>query len=179
MDKEIFNEESDKRLKLLQIQFEVERKEKENEALRHELESKEKALRTITRFLIEEAETQTEMKLRLLDIKEQIAVGAFDAIEKRLLAMERNLNPEKTWEVFEREFLKAHPEFLTYLSRRFPTLSPTELKICAMLKLGHSTKEIARLLFISTNTVLEHRSNIRRKLNLSEKENLTAFMTRL
>jgi|GEM_PF-4701924 len=36
------------------------------------------------------------MKLRLLDIKEQIAVGAFDAIEKRLLAMERNLNPEKT-----------------------------------------------------------------------------------
>jgi tetratricopeptide (TPR) repeat protein len=47
-------------------------------------------------YLIEEAETQTEMKLRLLDIKEQIAVGAFDAIEKRLLAMERNLNPEKT-----------------------------------------------------------------------------------
>ncbi len=179
LDKEIFNEESDKRLKLLQIQFEVERKEKENDALRQELQVKEKALRTITRFLVEEAETQTEMKLRLIDIKEQIALGAFDAIEKRLVAMERELNPKKDWEVFEREFMKTHPEFMTYLSRRFPMLSPTEMKVCALLKLGHSTKEIARLLFISTSTVLEHRSNIRRKLNLSEKENLTAFIARL
>ncbi len=179
IDKEIFNEESDKRLKVLQMQFEVERKEKENEALRQELSMKEKALRTITRFLIKEAETQTEMKMRLTDIKEQVAAGAFEAIERRLSAMERKMNPEKTWEVFEREFREAHPEFMTYLSRRFPTLSPTELKICAMLKLGHSSKEIAQLLFISASTVLEHRSNIRRKLNLSEKENLTAFITRL
>jgi AraC family chitin signaling transcriptional activator len=93
--------------------------------------------------------------------------------------MERKLNPEKTWEVFEREFVKAHPDFMTYLSRRFPMLSPTEMKVCAMLKLGHTTKEIAQLLFISASTVLEHRSNIRRKLKLSPKENLTAFMARL
>ncbi|MFQ3598263.1 MAG: tetratricopeptide repeat protein [Chloroherpetonaceae bacterium] len=179
LDKEMFNEESDKRLKVLQIQFEVERKEKENDALRQELQVKEKALRTITRFLIEEAQTQTEMKNRLLDLRERLSSGAFESMEKRLSAMARELNPEKTWEVFEREFRDAHPEFLTYLSRRFPSLSPTELKVCAMLKLGHSTKEIARLLFISTSTALEHRSNIRRKLNLSEKENLTAFMARL
>ncbi len=179
LDKEIFNEESDKRLKVLQMQFEVERKEKENETLRQELSMKEKALRTITRFLIEEAETQTEMKMRLMDIKEQVATGAFEAIEKRLSAMERKMNPEKTWEVFEREFREAHPEFMTYLSRRFPTLSPTEMKVCAMLKLAHSTKEIAQLLFITVSTVLEHRSNIRRKLNLSAKDNLTAFITRL
>ena len=179
LDKEMFNEESDKRLKVLQMQFEVERKEKENEALRREIGIKEKELRMITRFLTKEAETQTEMKMRLMDIKERIATGAFEAIEKHLLDVERNLNPEKTWEIFEREFLKTHPEFLTYLSRRFPALSPTELKICAMLKLGHSTKEITQLLFISTSTALEHRSNIRRKLNLSSKENLTAFIARL
>lgn len=179
LDKEIFNEESDKRLKLLQIQFEIERKEKENDMLRHELMAKEKALQTISKFLIAEAESQTELKMRLMDIKERIATGAFEAIEKHLLDVERNLNPEKTWEIFEREFLKTHPEFLTYLSRRFPALSPTELKICAMLKLGHSTKEITQLLFISTSTALEHRSNIRKKLNLSSKENLTAFIARL
>ncbi|MGQ9805492.1 MAG: LuxR C-terminal-related transcriptional regulator [Chlorobiales bacterium] len=51
--------------------------------------------------------------------------------------------------------------------------------VCAMLKSGHSTKEIAQLLFITASTVLEHRSNIRRKLKLLPKENLTGFMARL
>lgn len=179
LNKEIFNEESDKRLKVLQMQYEVEQKEKENERLRQELEIKDKALKTISKFLIKEAETQTELKRRMMDIKEQIAMGGLEGIEEQVLAVERKLNPEKTWEVFEREFMKTHPEFLTYLSRRFPTLSPTELKVCAMLKLGHSTKEISKLLFISASTALEHRSNIRKKLNLSSKDNLAACIARL
>jgi tetratricopeptide (TPR) repeat protein len=176
IDKEIFNEESDKRLKVLQMQFEVERKEKENEGLRQELGVKERALKTITRLLIEEAEKETEMKKGVMEIKERIARGAIEGIEKGLIEMERKMNPEKTWEVFEREFREAHPEFMKYLSRRFPMLSPTEMKVCAMLKLGQTTKEIAQLLFITASTVLEHRSNIRRKLKLPPKENLADFL---
>lgn len=56
-------------------------------------------------------------------------------------------------------------------------LSPTELLICNMIKNGLTTKEIATLRRISTDTVSRHREHIRRKLGIANhKINLTSFL---
>jgi DNA-binding CsgD family transcriptional regulator len=56
-------------------------------------------------------------------------------------------------------------------------LSPTELRIAAMIKNGLSNSEIASQLFISESTVKTHRKNIRRKLNLRDsKINLRSYL---
>ncbi len=46
------------------------------------------------------------------------------------------------------------------------SLSATESRIAAMIKVGMTSHEIARNLYISTETVKTHRKNIRRKLKL-------------
>jgi DNA-binding CsgD family transcriptional regulator len=50
------------------------------------------------------------------------------------------------------------------LATRYTTLTPTELKICVLLRMGLSSKEIADILSASTMTVNTHRRNIRARL---------------
>jgi DNA-binding NarL/FixJ family response regulator len=67
--------------------------------------------------------------------------------------------------------------FINQLSRDFMRLSPSEIQICNMIKNGLSTKEIANLRGLSDSTVHRHRENIRKKLNLINKNiNLTTFL---
>lgn len=54
-------------------------------------------------------------------------------------------------------------------------LSPTEKIILKLISEGKSSADIAGLLFISANTVDNHRSNIARKLNLEGKNSLMKF----
>ena len=54
-------------------------------------------------------------------------------------------------------------------------LSPTEKVILKLISEGKSSADIAGLLFISVNTVDNHRGNIARKLNLEGKNSLMKF----
>ena len=54
-------------------------------------------------------------------------------------------------------------------------LSPTEKIIVKLIASGKGSAEIAGLLFISVNTVDNHRANIARKLNLEGKNSLMKF----
>lgn len=170
----LLNEDSDERMKRLQVAFDVERKEKENERLREKLAAKENELLIYSQFLIDGAESQSEMRERLLEIKSKFGSNA--ALEKHLSEIEKSLSPKRAWNTFEREFNKAHPSFFSALSKQFPTLSPTELKVSALLRIGHSTKEIAQLLFLSAFTVSDHRASIRKKLRIKGGQNLIAFL---
>lgn len=59
----------------------------------------------------------------------------------------------------------------------YSKLTPREMDICAAIKEGLSSKEIADKFGLSVNTVHKHRQIIRRKLMLNNKEiNLAAFL---
>ncbi|MFO7605243.1 MAG: LuxR C-terminal-related transcriptional regulator [Desulfurivibrionaceae bacterium] len=52
-------------------------------------------------------------------------------------------------------------------------LSPSELRVANLIKQGHNTKEIGRILNLSPQTIATHRHNIRKKIGLvNQKENL-------
>lgn len=63
------------------------------------------------------------------------------------------------------------------LSSSKPKLTPRELEICNMVRAGLTTKEIGWLLNISHRSVATHRNNIRKKLNIRNKQiNLVSFL---
>jgi two-component system, NarL family, response regulator NreC len=55
------------------------------------------------------------------------------------------------------------------------TLTPREREILKLVAEGHTTKQVAELLFLSTKTVDRHRANLMKKLNLHNMPALTAL----
>ena len=59
--------------------------------------------------------------------------------------------------------------FATRLSSKYLNLTPAEIKIASLIRDGRTTKEIAVSLHLSEHTIKSHRSSIRRKLKLKNK----------
>ena len=76
----------------------------------------------------------------------------------------------------EGEIRLAHAGFLGMLATRFPQLSSSERRVCALLRLDLSSKEIALILSCATETVKTHRRRIRRKLDLPKDRSLAGFL---
>jgi DNA-binding CsgD family transcriptional regulator len=67
--------------------------------------------------------------------------------------------------------------FVSRLSHHHQSLTPTEVKICSMIKTGMRSKEIAEIQRISIATVNRHREHIRRKLKITNSEvNLATYL---
>lgn len=73
-------------------------------------------------------------------------------------------------------FGESDEKFVQYLSSTFEGLTPTELKVCTLLKQNLTSMQIAEAINISPNTVNTHRQHIRRKLQLGREKNLTTFL---
>ena len=67
--------------------------------------------------------------------------------------------------------------FVNQLARQYASLTPTEVKICDMIRHGMQTKDIASLRGVSTATISRHREHIRRKLGATNTAmNLTTLL---
>lgn len=60
--------------------------------------------------------------------------------------------------------------------RSTPELSKRELEVLRLIARGHTNREIAERLFLSIRTVEGHRARIQRKLGLSSRSDLTAYV---
>jgi DNA-binding NarL/FixJ family response regulator len=60
----------------------------------------------------------------------------------------------------------------------FDVLTPRELEVLKLIAEAHSSKEIAKLLFISIKTVERHRQNILDKLGMRDRVELTRYAIR-
>jgi DNA-binding CsgD family transcriptional regulator len=148
-----------------------------NEKLREEMVMKDKELANSTLDMIQKNKLFTRIKNDLKTISQQSGNPELkDKIAHLTKKINKELDTEKQWEVFESHFESVHEAFLKRLKTNFPDLSPRELKLCAYLRLNISSKEIAVLMNISTRGVEISRYRLRKKLHLSRNENLTEFI---
>ena len=82
----------------------------------------------------------------------------------------------RNWEDFEEQFNRVHDRFKETLVRQFPQLTPSELKVCYLLRGGLISKEIAEVLSISPASVDVYRHRIRKKLELVQEVNLVSYL---
>ena len=148
-----------------------------NENLREEMRLKDMELANST--------LQTIQKNKLLvSLRDELKkLGSMSQDEEvraqiRLLTrkINRDIDADSQWKVFETQFEKVHEEFLERIKAQYPELTPRELKLCAYLRLNISSKEIALLMNISTRGVEISRYRLRKKLNLDHDTNLTDFI---
>lgn len=83
---------------------------------------------------------------------------------------------DNSWKEFEKRFSEIHNGFYSRLILEYPNISQNELKLSAFLKLGMNTKEICSITFQSVRAVEAARLRLRKKLNLTNGENLGLFL---
>lgn len=165
-----------------QLQTETLEAEKEvirlrNEKLREEMIQKDKELANNTMQMIQKSKTLTLIKRDLQKLtKETKDDMLISRIRMMIKKINRDIDTDKQWEVFESHFESVHEEFLKRLKQQHPDLSPRELKLCAYLRLNISSKEIASLMNISVRGVEISRYRLRKKLKLEHDQNLTDFI---
>ncbi|MEI6749596.1 MAG: tetratricopeptide repeat protein [Bacteroidota bacterium] len=85
-------------------------------------------------------------------------------------------SPEISWKEFETRFEQVHEAFYRTLFQRHPGLTPAEVRLCSFLKLNMANKDIALLTNRSIRTIENTRISIRKKIQLSTKDNLTSYL---
>ncbi len=90
--------------------------------------------------------------------------------------IQKGLNQDKEWTDFDRHFESLNKNFYTKIKSAYPEISPNDLKICALIKMNLSIKEMADILNISPDSVKTARYRLRKKLQLNTEDNLTEFV---
>jgi DNA-binding CsgD family transcriptional regulator len=148
-----------------------------------ELQESNKQL-TVERQALQETNAALRTVLtRIEDEKQSIYKNMQSNVEKILmpilhaLTLEVPIMQRKYVDLLRTNLEELASPFINHLSRKFLSLTPTEIKICSMIRNGLRTKEIAQIQGVSMATINRHREHIRQKLEITNKEiNLTTFL---
>lgn len=179
LQKEKFEEEQKQLMYLHQL--EIERNEKEiirlkNEKLESEIQLKNTELASTTMNLIQKGEMLVKVKEQFVRMKKDSEVDKESEDYKKILKMLGEDKMKKNWEQFAVHFDKVHSDFLVSVKAAYPNLTPSELKLCAYLRLNLSSKEIAQITNITIKSVELSRYRLRKKLQIPPEENLFNFL---
>lgn len=150
----------------LYLQNEIENKRREliNYAM-NIVEQKEyfgKIAGTIKAVLNEKRSEARDEKLRKLELDIRQRMSFADKVEDFNIRIER-----------------MHKDFIGRLVQLNPDLSPNDIRLAVLLRLGIATKEIATLMNISPKSVEINRYRLRKKLSLDRGANLTQFINNI
>ena len=131
-------------------------------------------------------ETNTALRTfttRIEEEKREVSRTIRDNVEKVLMPILQELfiavpkSQRKFVELLRDNLEELTSSFVSNLSRKFQSLTPTEIQICNMIKNGLRTKEIAELRRISPATVNRPRERVRQKLGLTNSDtNLATYL---
>ncbi|MFZ5553468.1 MAG: tetratricopeptide repeat protein [Bacteroidota bacterium] len=149
-------------------------------ALTDELERSKKELFTYTQLLIEKNNQLEEIRKNLeemdLNENELKEKNRFDKMEQLSRA---RIITEDDWAEFKRLFENVFKGFFIKLKETYPGITTAEIRLAALLKLKLSTKEIAGMTGVSSDSVKKTRQRIRKKMNLAEEDDLEELIEKL
>lgn len=152
----------------------------ERERLQSDFDELEKQLKQKTVELANKAKENQDKNRLLVRLKKkldaaqqkpEVSASFWNEIH-RILDSYINLEDN----TFEIQMDELHQEFFQRLKDQYPDLSSNDLRLCAYLKLGFSSKEIADFSNIKPSSVYINRSRLRKKLNLDADKDLTDFL---
>lgn len=160
-----------------QLAEERDRKEKQEEELR--LFNQKLTSFTLERIKNNEKleEVSMEMKKALVNVpprdKDQ------QTLLRGIIAKVTALLSDTQWDEFQYYFEKVHPDFYLSLDKAHPDLTAKDRRLCALISLGLSTKDIASIINLEVRSVESSRNRLRKKLGLDNDQNLFDYIRSL
>ncbi len=153
--------------------------EAQQELMRVELNSKDSDLTNFALHLVQKNKVLKQLKTDL----NQLSGNHDDELNRKLKELsfhvQQSLQINKDLEEFQEKVEITYDEFFTKLKLKFPTLTNNEKRLCALLRLNLSTKEIASLNNTSVKAVEMSRYRLRMKCNIDNKQSLPEYLNNI
>lgn len=165
-------EENNLLLEIKELEIEQQIMRITNEQLSIDVDSKNRELAVSTMSL----NSKNEL---LAFIKEDLKKTSDDenrSIKSVISTINKNITEDDTWSVFKEAFENTDKDFLKKIKLSHPSLTPSDLRLCAYLRLNLSSKEVAPLLNISVRSVEIKRYRLRKKMDLSHEQGLVEYI---
>ncbi len=153
----------------------------EQERLQMENDQLKKLLKTKTIDLAGKAKDNEDKNRLLTTLREKCAMAVQNPSDspKKWADMQRLIdnylkNEDNSFDI---QMNELHQDFFRNLKNRFPGLSGNDLRLCAYLRIGLTSKEIADMLNIQPSSSYISRSRLRKKLQLNPDEDLYDFLS--
>lgn len=134
------------------------------------LEEKNTALKVL---LKQREDDKKELEANVLSNVKELVMPYLEKMKNDSLKS----NQRSNLEILESNLYGITSPFIRKMSSTLLNLTPMEIKVANLIKGGSTNKEIAQLLFLSENTIIFHRHNIRTKLDIKNKKiNLRSYL---
>lgn len=134
------------------------------------LELKNKELTTKAMLEINRSEFFSSLQEEIADGQKINNLEEMKAAMKSIGKRVSRNSSEEIWEDFEVSFSNVHESFFEKLSHTHPNLTVFDKRICALIKLNLSTKEIAALSKSSVKSIENLRTRLRKKMGLTNQK---------
>lgn len=164
----------------IKSQLEKEKLKTKMQGLKQSLDAKNKVLIGKAMSEIHRTDSINEILTELKKIKlKTVSKEMQQTIDIVLKRLEKNLNTD-IWKEFEISFEQVHKSFFDKLTIDYPSLTPKDRRLCALLYLDLSTKEISQITGQSFKSIENARTRLRKKFDLTnEKVNLSTYLNTL
>ncbi len=151
-----------------------------NEKLEQEIENIEKEQKKIALSIIRKNEIFSKLKaeIEVIKSKPEETLKFNDLNSLKILILD-NLNLEKERKSLDKYIKDLNDNFFQNLEKNYPGLTDNEKKLCSLLRLKLTSKEIASILNISPKSVEVNRYRLRKKMGIKKEEKLSKIIRKL
>ena len=148
--------------------------------LQNELKFKNRELVNFALHIIQKDKVFQKLKDKIDRIKNETDNEKHKQLIKGLSNfVNQNLNTDKDKETFNIHVEEENREFFTRLNKLHSGITNNERRLCALVRLNFSSKEIASILNISPKSVEMNRYRLRKKLNVPSSQNLNEYISKI
>ena len=143
--------------------------ELKNELIKSELRAKEKRMNELLDVIKQKNRKLEELNSKLSDKEKVEKADVLNSVGEAFAS-------EQEWENFRVSFEQIHSGFFDKILSIHPSLTAYELRLSALLRLNLSSKEIGNILNISASSVNTGRYRMRKKMGLTETDDLVRYL---
>lgn len=161
------------------IETQLKNTQLEQGTLTSELNFRNTELENFALHIVQKNEFLLDIKQKIKKLRNNASIKDSKEITELSIKINQSLRINKELEKFSERVDDVNSHFFRQLSDKYPNLTEKEKRLCALLKLNLSSKEIASLNNISEGAVTMARYRLRKKIGLTNDENLAELFQKI
>jgi tetratricopeptide (TPR) repeat protein/DNA-binding CsgD family transcriptional regulator len=153
--------------------------EAKQDLLQLDLDNKANDLMTFALHIVQKNNLLRQLKKELSSLSSDKDIELTKRLKELSAHVQQNLHINQELEEFQHKVDNAYDDFFKKLDSKFPFLTRNERRLCVLLRLNLSTKEIASLNNTSIKAVEMGRYRLRKKCGIDNKQSIVEYMQKI